>query len=438
MLKSCLLCISFMIAGNTSAAAIEFVSPSQKIYSATPIEIQLSDVETLSDSAWVGVFEPESLTRRVYIDYVYVNKQNSLTLTAPTKRGEHLLALFTEEDAVKPTSTLSFNVEIIDSVNVQLTVNKQNLNPTESVEVNLSLPGKLGEQAWVGIFPEDQAHNTVKGYLSYQYIKQRRSFIFTAPEQPGKYQFRLFDSENGNELAATEVNVKNFSNLNTSMTTDSPAYGPNANMTVSFKAHPDFPQRAWIGVFKYQANLSSSPHKDYMDYHYLEGQLEGQLQFKTPTQKGHYQLRMFASESGALVAQTKFDVSSSLSAEYLENIIEEKGKVSLYGIYFDHNKSVIKQNSVTTIAAVADLLNKNAALTIEIQGHTDNTGEKEYNKRLSRDRANAVKMQLIHTYGINGDRLSAIGLGEEQPINSNGNPAERALNRRVDILKTSK
>ncbi len=68
----------------------------------------------------------------------------------------------------------------------------------------------------------------------------------------------------------------------------------------------------------------------------------------------------------------------------------------------------------------------------EINGHTDASGAADFNKALSEKRAQAVKSYLVNRYGIDVPRLTAIGWGEERPINSI-NP-KSAENRRVEIV----
>jgi outer membrane protein OmpA-like peptidoglycan-associated protein len=71
--------------------------------------------------------------------------------------------------------------------------------------------------------------------------------------------------------------------------------------------------------------------------------------------------------------------------------------------------------------------------TIQIIGHTDNTGDAAYNQQLSQRRANAVANVLLNA-GIPSARVQAFGRGEEQPVSSNLSPEGRALNRRVEIV----
>jgi len=70
--------------------------------------------------------------------------------------------------------------------------------------------------------------------------------------------------------------------------------------------------------------------------------------------------------------------------------------------------------------------------TIRITGYTDNVGPKEYNMKLSLRRAEAAQKYLID-HGIDPQRIIIVGMGEADPVASNGTPAGRAQNRRAEI-----
>lgn len=70
--------------------------------------------------------------------------------------------------------------------------------------------------------------------------------------------------------------------------------------------------------------------------------------------------------------------------------------------------------------------------SVEIGGHTDDTGPKEVNDKLSEQRAEAVKKELIKR-GIEPGRLKTKGYGPSEPISSNASPVGRARNRRVEF-----
>jgi len=108
-------------------------------------------------------------------------------------------------------------------------------------------------------------------------------------------------------------------------------------------------------------------------------------------------------------------------------------KVVLRNIFFDVGKFNLKDQSVSEIQKVQELLVKNPQLKVQINGHTDNTGDAASNKSLSLKRANAVVDYLI-SKGIDQTKVSAKGYGSERPIVSNDDESGgREVNRRTEI-----
>lgn len=104
-------------------------------------------------------------------------------------------------------------------------------------------------------------------------------------------------------------------------------------------------------------------------------------------------------------------------------------------IQFDFNKATIKPVSFPILDAVYDVLVANPKITIEIQGHTDNVGQAAYNQKLSQQRADSVKAYLVKR-GIADARLVSKGYGMSQPLLPNTTASNRALNRRVQFIRT--
>jgi outer membrane protein OmpA-like peptidoglycan-associated protein len=99
-------------------------------------------------------------------------------------------------------------------------------------------------------------------------------------------------------------------------------------------------------------------------------------------------------------------------------------------VMFKSNSANLTGNSYPAIKELADSMKTNPDLDLLIEGHTDNQGGEAYNMKLSEDRANAVKNQLIR-FGITDKRIKIKAFGDSQPIGSNNTSAGRALNRRV-------
>lgn len=100
-------------------------------------------------------------------------------------------------------------------------------------------------------------------------------------------------------------------------------------------------------------------------------------------------------------------------------------------VFFDTNKSNIKDQYKPEIAKVAEKLSEYPNATARIEGHTDNTGPRALNERLSLARANSVKTALVNEYNVDAARLSTQGFAWDQPIADNKTKEGRAMNRRV-------
>lgn len=104
------------------------------------------------------------------------------------------------------------------------------------------------------------------------------------------------------------------------------------------------------------------------------------------------------------------------------------------GITFDSEQSELSPGARDVLDALAaDLKADNRNVYLEIQGHTDATGEAAYNRWLGQQRAGAVQRHL-HGQGVALDRMATISYGEDAPRADNATSAGRAENRRVEIV----
>ena len=117
--------------------------------------------------------------------------------------------------------------------------------------------------------------------------------------------------------------------------------------------------------------------------------------------------------------------------------IEVGVTVRLKNIYFDFDKTTLKNESFPELNKVVDFLKQNPSVEIEISGHTDNKGSDDYNQTLSQGRSEAV-VNYISSQGIDSFRLTAHGYGEAKPIDTNDSDEGRANNRRVEFTVMKK
>jgi outer membrane protein OmpA-like peptidoglycan-associated protein len=122
-------------------------------------------------------------------------------------------------------------------------------------------------------------------------------------------------------------------------------------------------------------------------------------------------------------------------ASELGSAIASSGRIALYGILFDIDRSELKPASSAQLEQIAGLLRNDAALKLIVAGHTDDQGGVAHNLELSRQRADAVIAALTTRYGIAAERLVAQGMGSAAPVASNASEEGRAKNRRVELVK---
>ncbi|MGB5793332.1 OmpA family protein [Poseidonibacter sp.] len=120
------------------------------------------------------------------------------------------------------------------------------------------------------------------------------------------------------------------------------------------------------------------------------------------------------------------EVDTKIIQEEINTILKDKK------IIFERRSTTITKESILAVKDIAKILNKYDSLMVEVAGHTDSRGKASLNKKLSQLRANSVRKALIY-YGINKDRLTAIGYGEEFPIAKDDKNGLSLINRRIEF-----
>ena len=117
--------------------------------------------------------------------------------------------------------------------------------------------------------------------------------------------------------------------------------------------------------------------------------------------------------------------SSALSSALTSNV---------YQVYFESDATNLKSGAIKNLETIADQIAASPRFSkIVVQGHTDDTGDKEYNNKLSTARAHNVA-DYLKGRGISQNQIQVSSFGAKQPIASNKTLEGRQLNRRVDVL----
>ena len=102
------------------------------------------------------------------------------------------------------------------------------------------------------------------------------------------------------------------------------------------------------------------------------------------------------------------------------------------GINFRRNSADIKASSFPLLKEAVSAFKEYPALRVEISGHTSNEGKRDFNMKLSRKRAEAVKLFLVSA-GIDETRIGTVGYGPDKPIADNETKEGKEKNRRIEF-----
>jgi peptidoglycan-associated lipoprotein len=114
-------------------------------------------------------------------------------------------------------------------------------------------------------------------------------------------------------------------------------------------------------------------------------------------------------------------------------VLEGRTSAPLLPIYFDFDKSNIKEDQRARIVENATFLSENKGVRVRIEGNCDERGTNEYNMALGERRANSAKKYLVNL-GIHEDRMHTISYGEEKPLLHGHDEYSWAQNRRDDFV----
>jgi outer membrane protein OmpA-like peptidoglycan-associated protein len=116
----------------------------------------------------------------------------------------------------------------------------------------------------------------------------------------------------------------------------------------------------------------------------------------------------------------------------------DTGIIELKNIFFDVNKADLKAESKAELQKIIAFLKANPTLKVEFSGHTDNSGDKVFNKTLSNNRAKAIYDYVVEKGSILAANLSYKGYGDTKPKAPNDSPENKAKNRRTELKVLAK
>ena len=113
---------------------------------------------------------------------------------------------------------------------------------------------------------------------------------------------------------------------------------------------------------------------------------------------------------------------------------EQENLALASSIEFEFAKHFVREQYHDGLKKVADSMKENPRAKAVVKGHTDNIGSKAYNMRLSKVRANSVKLYMVKQFGVKRCRIVTMGYGFSKPIADNNTEEGRQKNRRVEIF----
>lgn len=402
--------------------------------------ISVNNLIKMKERAWLGIFKINLNQKDPsgYESYVYLKnkKDNEIEMTAPSKSGEYELRLYSDDpgDFVK---AIRFNVATVGPNQYTITILTDKIKPSQDFKVNVTTTYKMDSKSWLGIFESGTDPLNTNAYISYTYIGDpyKKDLTLTAPSKSGNYELKFYSADPGELITKIPFRIGQPNLPGIKFNLNKTAYEPEEEVVINYIGHKDLAESAWIGLFN-SKNETKATYNKYLDYRYLKPKLKGQFTFKAPSTKGKYEAKMFYAETGPeLLTPISFTVISSLDNLIIKKSLDEKGKIILYGIYFDTNKSKVKTESYPLIEEIAKMLNTDSSLKIRIEGHTDSQGNDSYNKKLSEERAEEVVKILTMKYSVKKIQLESKGYGETKPIGNNKTYEGRSKNRRVELIK---
>jgi hypothetical protein len=269
-------------------------------------------------NAWIGIMPSniqhgsEAINDQNDITYQYIEKrtQGVMVFKAPGP-GQWDLRMNDNDNNGREVAYVSFNVgdAIPTGHNTKLRLEKTAFAPGEDIRLNFHADPDWPRNAWIGIIPSNIQHGSEaindQNDITYQYIEKRTQgvMVFKAPG-PGQWDLRMNDNDNnGREVAYVSFNVGDavptgYESNDANLRLEKTAFAPGEEIRLSFRADPNWPRDAWIGIIPSNIQHGSEATNDQNDitYQYIEKRAQGVMVFKAPG-PGQWDLRMHDTDS---------------------------------------------------------------------------------------------------------------------------------------------
>jgi outer membrane protein OmpA-like peptidoglycan-associated protein len=165
-----------------------------------------------------------------------------------------------------------------------------------------------------------------------------------------------------------------------------------------------------------------------------EAQMKAEAEAKQAAEKARTQ----AAKEEAERARAATAALRAQLLQQLNNVLQTTDSprglvVNMADVLFDFGKYDLKSDANIKLAKLSGIILAHPGLHLAIEGHTDNIGSNEANMKLSQQRADTVRAYLIQQ-GLAADTVTAVGMGEADPVADNGTNEGRQKNRRVEII----
>ena len=143
----------------------------------------------------------------------------------------------------------------------------------------------------------------------------------------------------------------------------------------------------------------------------------------------------------SLVDSAAFDEGSHVSKSSLSSLAEKllaNDRAVLEGLEFKTGSAELGEGTFAVLEELANFLGEYPTINIFLVGHTDNSGSMDANVKISKMRAASVMDKLVDQFGVDRSRLIAEGIGFLMPLTANSTEEGRNLNRRVEVVISSR